>query len=79
VWLSWPDFAHGWRGRSYPALYLQAEFNGTFETIILGSFGYHWWTINCYTLPECFNAPFNFLIGNLDMWGKPSVDKFNKN
>jgi hypothetical protein len=78
--LSWPDFTVGWRGRSYPSIprYLQAEFDGVFETITLGSFGYHWWTINRYTRPERINCAFNVLLGNLDMWDKPPVDKYTK-
>jgi hypothetical protein len=89
--LSWPDFTVGWRGRSYPSIpdlhlsedsirYLETELNGgVWENITLGSFSYHWWTINRATRGARVNSAFNFLLGNLDMWGKPPVDKYTKN
>jgi hypothetical protein len=95
--LRWPDFYAGveWRGRSYPSipdlrisedsarlLQQELEFDGTLSTFTLGSFSYHWWTINRYTRPKRVKDVFKFLIGNLDTWGKkpfvrpdPKVDE----
>jgi hypothetical protein len=87
--IEWPVPNDNWRGRIYlsyppdclPDSYLPlfardfAPPGTPYPTITLASPEYKWWFINHKTRPKRVKEVYEFLIGNLDMWGKPPPGK----
>jgi hypothetical protein len=78
----WPCFSADvpWRGRVYPSVpqlelspYCLSLLKGDFDPFWmrnyqLGSFDYHWWSLNRQTRPERVNNIFKYVTGNLNRW-----------
>jgi hypothetical protein len=85
----WPCFSADvpWRGRAYPSVprlelspYCLSLLKGDFDpfwcrTYELGSFDYHWWSLNRRTRPERVKSIFQYVTGNLNLWGILPVPK----